>query len=321
MGMGIGEASAVEHRGSALRRRAGMLAAPLRALMLLLPALLFASVAAADDGIAPPWTLKTPDGHTVRWPQDAQGQPTVLLFWPSWCPYSRALQPYVQDIWRDYGDAGVKVWTINIKETGDPLQAMRDRGLSFPLLLHGDPLVHSYRITRTPWFLVIDGQQQVVYTRPADAPTPVDVAIAARKALNALLGARAVPLPESYPAPYELHLRNAVPPRRAEDAADNAEWLPWADAYLATVNVEEQVEWLAPRGAIADGKTAIATAIDIWSETFGADVARAQAPFRAYRRNDRWLVVGRAWAGQLGDGALLVIDADGGRVQRIRGPD
>src|SRR3546814_1904784 len=79
--------------------------------------------------------LQTPDGKTVQFPEDARHQPSVLLFWPSWCPYSRALQPYVQDIWNDYRDAGVQVWTINIKETGDAVQAMHDRGLSFPLLL------------------------------------------------------------------------------------------------------------------------------------------------------------------------------------------
>lgn len=291
----------------------------------LLPALLLslslAVPARADIEIAPAWQLKTADGQIVRYPQDAQGQPTVLLFWPSWCPYSRALQPYVQDIWEDYRSAGVKVWTINIKETGDPLQAMRERGLRFPLLLHGDALVQSYGITRTPWFLVIDGAQRIVYTRPADAPTPVDVAKAARAALNALLGARAVPLPDSYPAPYDLHLRTPPPTRRAEDAADNAEWLPWADAYLAEVDTQEHVDWLTPRGAIMDGKTAIATARAIWTETFGADAAREQAPFRAYRRNDLWLVVGRAWAGRLGEGALLVMHAEDGRVLRLRAPE
>jgi peroxiredoxin len=292
----------------------------LRALTLLLPALLFAAPALADDGRAPPWTLQTAEGQTVSYPRDAQGQPTVLLFWPSWCPYSRALQPYVQDIWHDYRDAGVKVWTINIKETGDPLQAMRERGLSFPLLLDGDALVRSYGITRTPWFLVIDGAQRIVYTRPADAPTPVDVARAARETLNALLGDKGVPLPASYPPPYDLHLRTPPPARRAEDAADNAEWLPWADAYLAQVGAEERVDRIAPRGGVDDGKAAIAAAREIWAETFGDDIAGDQAPFRAYRRNDMWLVVGRAWAGHLGAGALLVIDAQTGQVLRLRAP-
>src|SRR3546814_8552213 len=142
--------------------------------------------------------LQTPDGKTVQFPEDARHHPSVLLFWPSWCPYSRALQPYVQDIWNDYRDAGVQVWTINIKETGDAVQAMHDRGLSFPLLLNGDALIQSYGITRTPWLVVVDGNNRIAYTRPAQEASPVDVAKQVRKPLNELPGPRAVPLPGSY---------------------------------------------------------------------------------------------------------------------------
>src|SRR3546814_8746557 len=73
-------------------------------------------------------------------------------------------------------DAGVQVWTINIKETGDAVQAMHDRGLSFPLLLNGDALIQSYGITRTPWLVVVDGNNRIAYTRPAQEASPVDVA-------------------------------------------------------------------------------------------------------------------------------------------------
>src|SRR3546814_2180315 len=59
-------------------------------------------VSQASPEFAPAWHLQTPDGKTVQFPEDARHQPSVLLFWPSWCPYSRALQPYVQDIWNDY---------------------------------------------------------------------------------------------------------------------------------------------------------------------------------------------------------------------------
>src|SRR3546814_8510097 len=65
-------------------------------------------VSQASPEFAPAWHLQTPDGKTVQFPEDARHQPSVLLFWPSWCPYSRALQPYVQDIWNDYRAAGVQ---------------------------------------------------------------------------------------------------------------------------------------------------------------------------------------------------------------------
>src|SRR3546814_18723426 len=109
------------------------------------------------------------DGKTVQFPEDARHQPSVLLFWPSWCPYSRALQPYVQDIWNDYRDAGVPVWTINIKETGDAVQAMHDRGLSFPLLLTCDARTPSYGHPRTPQPVVVQTNNHRTNTRPHTA--------------------------------------------------------------------------------------------------------------------------------------------------------
>jgi len=282
-------------------------------------AVLLGGTAQAQPGIAPAWQLQTPDGKVVRYPQDAQGQPTVLLFWPSWCPYSRALQPYVQDIWRDYRDRGVHVWTINIKETGDPVQTLRERGLEFPLLIKGDALIQSYGIERTPWLVVIDGQQRIVYTRPSRSPSPIEVAKNAREALNRLLGDRAVPLPTSYPPPYDLHLRNgeAQSSRLASAAVGDAEWKPWAKRYLESVSAEERVADLTPRGAIADGKTAIAAAREIWTQRYGAEAVARQAPYRAYRQDRRWLVVGDAVAGRLGQGYLLVIGASDGTVLRI----
>lgn len=288
--------------------------------LLLLCLVLLSTALHAEPERAAPWQLKTPTGETVRYPADAQGQPTVLLFWPSWCPFSRALQPYVQDIWKDYRDAGVKVWTINILERGDPLQAMRDRGLSFPLLLNGDPLIPDYGIDRTPWFVVIDGAQNIVYTRPANAPTPIDVAQAARAALNRLLGARAVPLPTAYPKPYDLHLRGRDGPqssRLVSEAAADAEWLPWAERYLAVVPADERRSELPPRGPIPNGKTAIAVARELWTAAYGEEAAGQQAPYRAFRRNQRWLVLGTARAGRLGEGYVLVIEADSGQVIRL----
>lgn len=296
----------------------------LRALLgLLLATMALAADAAGDEPErARAWSLKTPDGRTVDYPADAQGQPTVLLFWPSWCPFSRALQPYVQDIWVDYRDRGVKVWTINIKEDGDPLKAMRERGLSFPLLLQGDPLIPTYRISRTPWFVVIDGEQNIVYTRPADAPNPIDVAKRAREALNALLGDRAVALPTRYPPPYDLHLR------KAEDRVDRSapapiakeEWAPWVARYLEDIPAGETRADIAPTGPVLDGKSAIATAKRLWAQAYGEDEVMRQAPYRAFRRNARWIVLGQGLDRELGEGLILVLEHDTGQVVRMQAP-
>jgi thiol-disulfide isomerase/thioredoxin len=274
---------------------------------------------APEPTVAPAWKLRTPAGETVEFPAAAQGRPTVLLFWPSWCPFSRALQPYVQDIWNDYRAAGVNVWTINIKETGDPVQAMKDRGLSFPLLLNGDPLVPEYGISRTPWLVVIDGGNRIVYTRPPNPPTPIDTAKAVRETLNKLLGDKAVPLPTSYPKPYDLHLKKAsdLNQKLVPKPIAQSEWSPWLTAYLAAIPPTEARADLPARGAIPDGKTAIAQAREVWTQAFGAELTENEAPYRAYRKDNRWVVVASGETGRLGDGLILVLEAESGKIVRV----
>ena len=293
-------------------------------LAVLLCCMASAAHAGANDeagpiSVAPAWSLKTPDGKVVNYPADAQGRPTLLLFWPSWCPFSRALQPYVQDIWVDYRDRGVNVWTINVKEDGDPVQTLRDRGLSFPLLLKGDPLMDQYRITRTPWLVVMDGKQNILYTRPANPPTPIDVAKRARETLNSLLGDKAVPMPTSYPKPYDLHLKKKedMVDRTAPTPIAEGDWAPWVGQYLAAIPADEVRKDIAPRGAVGKGRDAIALARELWGKEFGTEEVDAQAPYRAFRKGMRWVVLGQGVAGKLGGGLILVVDNETGQVVRL----
>ena len=298
-----------------------MLLRLLRALALLLPLAAAPSFAAAPEA-APAFSLKTPQGEVVNFPAAAQGRPTVLLFWPSWCPFSRALQPYVQDIWQDYRAAGVNVWTINIKEDKDPVAVMKERGLSFPLLIEGDAVGRAYRLQYTPWLVVIDGSNRIVYTRPPRPPTPVDTAKEVRAVLNGLLGEKAVPLPASYPKPYDLHLKKEedLGKKLAPRAIPSSEWAPWVERYLGSVDEREQVEGIAAEGPVLDGKTAIARARAVWSATYGAEQTLTQAPYRSYRKGNLWVVLASGEAGaeaKLGEGFICVIAADTGRVLRV----
>jgi thiol-disulfide isomerase/thioredoxin len=273
----------------------------------------------AAVALAPAWSLKTPDGQVVNFPADAQGRPTVLMFWPSWCPFSRALQPYVQDIWKDYRDAGVNVWTINIKEDRDPVAVLRERGLDLPLLVEGDAVANDYGLKYTPWLVVIDGRNRIVYTRPPKPPTPVHTAKEVRAKLNALLGERAVPLPADYPKPYDLHLRKPedatrrLQPRPLPAAEANA----WVQRYLASLKPDEGVADLPAQGPIADGKQAIRIARELWTARFGAEATLAQAPYRAYRQDRHWVVLGDGLSPKLGTGFVMVIEVDSGRVLRL----
>jgi thiol-disulfide isomerase/thioredoxin len=281
-----------------------------------------AAPAFSNPAQAPAFDLKTPTGETVNFPVAARGQPTVLMFWPSWCPFSRALQPYVQDIWQDYRSAGVNVWTINIKEDKDPVAVMQERGLSFPLLVNGDAVARDYGLRYTPWLVVVDGSNRIVYTRPPSPPTPIDTAKEVRTVLNGLLGAKAMPLPAIYPKPYDLHLKKPedLGKKLAPQAIPASEWGPWVEAYLAAIPADAAVAGTAAEGPVPDGKTAIARARAVWSGTYGVEQTLAQAPYRSYRKGERWVVLASGEAGaaaKLGEGFICVIEATTGRVLKV----
>jgi len=118
------------------------------------------SVSAADDLIAPNWSLTTADNQVVRLSDVAQQQTTVLLFWATWCPYCKALMPHLQSIRLEYGD-DVEILAINIFEDGDPVSFMQKSGYDFTLLLNGDEVADDYGVTGTPAVFVLDHDRRI----------------------------------------------------------------------------------------------------------------------------------------------------------------
>ena len=97
-----------------------------------------------------------------------------------------------------------------------------------------------------------------------------------------------------------------------------SEWKPWVERYLAAIPPDEAVAGMPAKGPIADGKAAIALARELWTATFGADATLNQAPYRSYRKGNRWVVLGQGGSGRLGEGYVLVVEHDSGRVIRLR---
>jgi cytochrome c biogenesis protein CcmG/thiol:disulfide interchange protein DsbE len=156
------------------------------------PAKLVAEV--IDAGMpAPEWTMSDTAGKDITFPDDADGHPSILFFWASWCPYCHAVMPFLQGIVEDYAEHGVTVYAINFKDDADPVEYMSEKGYDFVVLPLGDLVADEYGVFSSPGILVVDGDGIVTYRRRVTRAPP-GVAIAQvwdeqiREALDRALG-------------------------------------------------------------------------------------------------------------------------------------
>ena len=145
---------------------------------LLIAAILGSAANAATEGdLAPQWSLHSVADQLVTFPQAADGKPSVILFWATWCPYCKALMPYLSDIRDQYSSQGVTVFAINIKENGDPLAFANAHSYDFVYLLDGDAIAERYSVRFTPGLFVVDADGQIVFRRKStDLPAGRKVA-------------------------------------------------------------------------------------------------------------------------------------------------
>jgi len=154
-----------------------------------LAGLLFAlsvAAAAATASRAPDWMLDAADGRAISFHADAAGQPAVLLFWASWCPYCRALFPHLDALRAEYEPRGVRFYALNVWEDGDPIAYMREHGYAMTLITAADLVAEEYGVTGTPAVFVTDRAHRIRYRR-GSGEAPREVVGAVRAALDAAL--------------------------------------------------------------------------------------------------------------------------------------
>ena len=143
---------------------------------------LLAGAAHAQDR-ASAWQGAGIDGKPIRFDPDHLHRPAILLFWATWCPYCKALMPYVQKVADAAGRDHLDVYAIDIKEDddADPAAELRARKLSFTLVRNGDPIADQYSVKGTPGLFLVDAQGNIVYKRVGgDAPEKVESALRER---------------------------------------------------------------------------------------------------------------------------------------------
>jgi len=114
---------------------------------------------------APDFTLTSLDGETVHL-SALKGQPVFLDFWATWCPPCRDSLPETAKLSREYRDAGLKVYAVNVGEKPDIVaRYLAAAKIEVPVLLDIDEQASKgYQFDGLPSFFVLD-QDHVIQLR------------------------------------------------------------------------------------------------------------------------------------------------------------
>lgn len=134
------------------------------------------------DWQPPAFTLQMADGSELRWPDDLE-QPTIVLFWATWCPYCKALMPHLQSILDEY-PGQLQVLALSIRDDGDPAAALAEYGFDFSLSTAADEVAEAWRVKGTPGLFLADASGRVVFDRMRIPPAAQRAPPAAEGALK-----------------------------------------------------------------------------------------------------------------------------------------
>lgn len=101
------------------------------------------------------WQLTSVDNQQVRL-SEFKGQPVILVFWATWCPYCKKLLPGIQTLHQKYQDKGLKIIAVNIKEDWKPKVYWRNYEYTFDAVLNGDEVAKIYGVRGTPTVVFIE---------------------------------------------------------------------------------------------------------------------------------------------------------------------
>lgn len=153
--------------------------------------------------MAPDFTISDMDGQKLAL-SDYRGNHVVLIFVATWCPFCSRQAPFVEQVFQDFKDKGVKVLMVDVSEPTSVIMKLKEKyDLSVPILLdkegsaaakyfHDVPAkgnlaaaVNSTEIIASTW--IIDPKGIVRYCDLLDTKSPDAELIALQNKLNELL--------------------------------------------------------------------------------------------------------------------------------------
>ncbi len=115
------------------------------------------------------WELKNLKGDIIRL-TDYQGQPVILVFWATWCPYCKKLLPGIEKLHQKYADKGLKVIGVNIKEDWKPKLYWDNHNYHFDTVLKGDAIAEMYGVKGTPGIVFIEPNGKLLAVKSFSDP-------------------------------------------------------------------------------------------------------------------------------------------------------
>lgn len=113
---------------------------------------------------------------------DNKGQPTMLLFWTTWCPSCKEELPEMAALAKSHGDK-VNIITVSLDENVAALDAFfAKKSLDVPVY-HGDnAMARKFGVEAIPTLLMFDRSGELVFNKPGVFPHAMLVKMAEKLA-------------------------------------------------------------------------------------------------------------------------------------------
>jgi cytochrome c biogenesis protein CcmG/thiol:disulfide interchange protein DsbE len=124
---------------------------------------------------APDFSLSDAQGNIVSL-KDFNGQPLILHFWATWCPYCKKLQPGLERLVATEGNTEIVLLGISFREDEgvQPQAELAKRGHTFKTLINGEQAAQDYAVRGTPTTFFIARNGEIVgVTNTSNPEDPV----------------------------------------------------------------------------------------------------------------------------------------------------
>ena len=115
---------------------------------------------------APGFTLKATDGRDFSLKEALAQGPVVAAFFKISCPVCQYALPFLERVYKTYGNKKVTVVGVSQDKQRDTIAFMKEYGITFPILLDDPttyPVSNAYGLTNVPtiFWIAQDGEIEV----------------------------------------------------------------------------------------------------------------------------------------------------------------